>query len=93
MTETLNNRIDKTRRSKMTVRESREDKDLYHVLPQFFSPYRNGICWMVGERVRRADFLRMSMRVNEFRRCSLKLVFIPDEDVADFEELIGELSS
>jgi hypothetical protein len=58
-------------------------KIIYHVLPQFLSPYKNGICCVAGGNVRLVDFLRISKRVKEFLRFSLEfiaLLVIPDDD-------------
>lgn len=71
-------------------------KDVYHVLPQFFSPYEKGICCIAGGAVRLADFLRISNRVNEFLRFSLEFIalfVIPDDERGYLEGLIGEFGS
>ena len=77
----------------LKIRQKNKQTEVYHVLPQFLSPYRNGICWLAGDNVFLVDFLRISKRVKEFRRFSLEfiaLVFIPDDELK-FLNIIGEV--
>jgi hypothetical protein len=71
-----------------------KERKFYHVLPQFLSPYKKGICCVAGANVRLVDFLRISKRVKEFLRFSFEfiaLLFIPDDDIGYLNDVIGEL--
>jgi hypothetical protein len=63
-------------------------KNIYHVLPQFLSPYKKGICCVADANVRLEDFLRISKRVKEFLRFSFE--FIALLFVGFFNVIIGE---